>query len=147
MQRLMIIAGFHEKALAGGLPIVDATDAYELALEISSAADLNGQKFFTDPTTIPPKEPPPDHTMIALEIENKKADNEAADEERKSALEELRLSTQSELDRYKADLDAELDKYRADLQSQTQLIIAQAKGEQTAEIERLRASLRKSDGG
>jgi len=131
MQRLMIIAGFHEKALAGGLPIVDATDAYELALEISSAADLNGQKFFTDPTTIPPKEPPPDHTMIALEIENKKADNEAADEAREAELEQLKISTQAELDKYKADLNAEL-----------QIALAQLKAGQQVDVERVKATLR-----
>ena len=35
LQRLQFIAQIHEKALAGGLPIVDVEDSYNLALEIA----------------------------------------------------------------------------------------------------------------
>jgi hypothetical protein len=126
LRRLMIIAGFHEKALAGGLPIVDPSDAYELALELSAAADLPGHKFFTDPATIPPPEPQPDPTMIALEIENKKADNEATDEQRKDETERLKVAA-----------DIELKERLARLQSATQIVLAQIQDDPSADLQQV----------
>jgi hypothetical protein len=108
----MILKGIHAEALAAGVSIVDEGNAYNLALEISKAMDVNGAKFFTDPETVEPAPPPPDYTAIALQIEDKKADNEAADESR-----------QAELDKYKADLGAEMDKYMADLNAELQVEI------------------------
>lgn len=131
LQRLMIVAGFHEKALAGGLPIVDAQDSYALALEMSKAADLNGEKFFTDPSTVPPKEPPPDYTMLALETENRKVEQ--------SANESMQ---DNETKRQLAKLDAELDKYKVDMNAELQLALAQIKAGESANLETLRANLR-----
>jgi hypothetical protein len=131
IQRLMIIASIHEKALAGGLPIVDPQNAYNLAIELAKAADLSGTKFFTDPSTVPPPPPPPDHTMIALQIESEKVKNEAADEERQAQIEVKTLEIQSEL-----------DKYKADLQSQTQVWLAQIKAGQSVDLEHTKAKLR-----
>ena len=108
LNRLMIVASIHEKALAAGLPIVDTEDAYNLALEIGKAADLPATKFFTDPSTIPPPEPAPDYTADALMIENKKADNEAIDEERKAEIEVGKIKSNEDVEKYKADLNAEL---------------------------------------
>jgi len=130
LNRMMMIAGLQEKALAGGLPITDADDAYRLALDIAKAADLNGERYWTDPATIPPQEPAPDHTMIALEIENKKAENQAAD-----------TQIDAEVDKYKTDVAAEIDKYRADLQAQTQLALAQIKAGQQIDLERFKNNL------
>ncbi len=126
LQRLMLIVGLQEKALAAGLPIADADDAYRLALEIASAADVPGDRFFTDPATIPPQEPPPDYTMLALEVENKKVDAGIQEDQVKAELEEQKL----ELEKYKADLQAQIDvltnsdehrididKYKADLEA------------------------------
>jgi hypothetical protein len=125
LQRLMAIVSLQEKAFAAGLPIVDADDAYNLALEISKAADLPGTKFFTDPATIPPQEPEPDYTGIALEIENKKADTA-----------QYKAQADTEIDKYEADLDAEvkrwttevqteMERYKTDLQAQLQLLFKQ----------------------
>ena len=97
LQRLMMISTIHEKALAGGLPIVDQKNAYNLAVEIANAADVPGYKFFTDPATVEPPPPGPDYTLEALKIEDKKADDEAADEARKA-----------ELEKYKTDKDVEV---------------------------------------
>ena len=107
------------------MPIVDADDAYNLALEISKAADVPGTKFFTDPATIPQEEPGPDPTMIALEIENKKADNAAE-----------KAQIDAEVDKYQADLSAEVDRYRADLNAELQVLLARIKaGEQVSAAE------------
>ena len=131
LQRLMIIKQIHAEALAGGLPIVTPDDSYELGLEIAKAADLSGTKFFTDPKMIPPKQPPPDYTMMALEVENKKADNQAQGDQ-----------LDAEMDRYKADLAAELDKYRADLNAELQLALANIKAGNSVDLESVKARLR-----
>jgi len=131
LQRLMMISQIHEKALMGGLPIVDAVDAYELALEIAEAADVPGERFFTDPRTVPPKEPPPDHTMIALEIENKKADNQAADSELDAQVKAAQVQS-----------DADVKRYTAELQSQTQLALAQINNGVKVDLEKFKADVK-----
>jgi len=133
--RLMTIAALQEKALAGGLPIVNAEDAYNTVIELTKASDFPApEKFWTDPKMIPPPPPPPDYTMMAIEVENKKADNQAADSQ-----------ADSETAKYKADLDAAMEKYRADLTAETQIALAQIKEGQQANLERLKAGLKVSD--
>ena len=131
LQRLMMVAGIQEKALAGGLPIVDADDAYNLALEIASAADVSGTKFFTDPATFPPPEPQPDYTGIALEIENKKADNQAADSQ-----------LDAEIKNKEIDTDAALKQYQIDKNAEVQIALKQMDLGGKAEIEVVKADLR-----
>ena len=135
VQRIMLHMQVHEKALAGGLPIVDAQDSYNLAMELAKATDLVGTQIYTDPSTVQPKEPPPDHTMIALEIENKKADDEAADEQRKA-----------ELDKYKADLDAQAKEQVARIQAETQIYLAQIKAGESVDVGEARQTLTKAAG-
>lgn len=131
LQRLMLIKDIHIQALQGGLPIVDAGNAYNLALEISAAADLAGYKFFTNPDSIPPAPPPRDYTGEAVDIEARKVQAEEVDEKRKS-----------EIEKYKTDRQIEIDKYRADLQAQTQVTLARIKAGQSVDLENLKAGLR-----
>ena len=131
LQRLFMIADIHEKSLASGLPIVQQDDAYQLALEIAKASDVSGDKFFTDPATLPPPEPEPDYTAAALEVEAQKAQTQELDSQR-----------DAEIDKYKADLQAEVDKYKADLQAQVQIAIAASKNEGAIDLERARANLK-----
>lgn len=131
LQRLLIVANIHEKALAAGLPIVDVQDSYNLALEIGKAADLPATKFFTDPATIPPKEPEPNPTMIALEIENKKVEQQAEDSQ-----------TDAGVDKYKADLDAEVKRFQTEANATLQITLAQIKAGQQVDLERVRAKLK-----
>jgi hypothetical protein len=69
VSRLMMIAQLQEKAMAGGLPIVNAQNLYQTALEITKAADFSApQRFWTDPSQMPPRQPPqPDVTVTAAE--------------------------------------------------------------------------------
>jgi hypothetical protein len=143
LQRLMIIAQIHEKALQGGLPIVDAQDSYNLALEIAAAADVPGDRFFTDPTTVPPQPPPPDYTSIALSIEHEKVQNEAIDEERQAQIDAAKLASDGELEAAKLEYEREIRKYQADLNSATQIAIAQLKAGQSVDLERVRADLKR----
>lgn len=132
VNRLLTISQLQEKALTAGLPIVDANDAYNTAIELTKASDFPApEKFWTDPATIPPKEPEPDYTMIALEVEKQKADNQASD-----------TQVDAEIDKYKADLDAELDKYRADLQAETNLLIAQINNGAKVDLEKTKADFK-----
>lgn len=130
-QRLMMHLQIHEKALASGAPFVQIDDSYALLKMLADATDVPADRIYTDPTTIPPREPGPDHAMIALEIENKKAENEAADEARKA-----------ELDKYRADLDAQVKQYQTDVNANVTL--AMKKYEQTGrmDVERLKAGLK-----
>jgi hypothetical protein len=132
VQRLMMIMQVQEKALMGGLPIVTPDDAYATAIEMVKASDFNApEKFFTDPQMIPPKEPPPDYTMMALEVERQKADNQAND-----------TQVDAEVDKYKTDVAAQVDKYKADLNAELQVLLAQLKTGGTVDTERVKAALR-----
>ena len=108
--RLLTIAQLQEKALAGGLPIVDAKDAYNTAIELTKASDFPApEKFWTDPATVPPPEPQPDYTLMALEIENKKADNAAQDSTLDAEVKSTEIATRAEVEKYVADLRAQVD--------------------------------------
>lgn len=131
LQRLMVVAGIQERAFAAGLPIVDADDAYNLASEIAKAADLQSSKFFTDPATVEPEPEPPDYTMIALEVEDKKANNQAADSQ-----------LDAEVKKYEIDTEATLKQQIAQLNSETQIALAQLKEGQAINVETVRARLK-----
>jgi hypothetical protein len=131
LQRLMMISTIHEKALAGGLPIVDPKNAYNLALEIAAAADVAGNKFFTDPDTVQPPPPAPDYTAEALRIEDEKVQVQAAN-----------VQTDAEVDKYKADLDAQVKQYQVEANSQLQLALAQIKAGSSVDLEKVRANLK-----
>jgi hypothetical protein len=141
LQRLLLIANIHEKALAGGLPIVDVKDTYELSLAIADAADVNGVKFFTDPATVQPKPPPPDYTAMAIEVENKKVDAEMLDEERKTAIEQEKIA----LDRYRAELDARVKEYQVQANAELQLALKQLEQSGKIDLEAVRAELKSKE--
>jgi hypothetical protein len=130
--RLLTLAQLQEKALTAQLPIVTPQDAYNTMIELTKASDITApDKFWTDPSTIPPPEPEPDYTMMALEIENKKADNQASDSQ-----------IDAEVKLREVELDAEIDKYRADLQAEVQLIVAQLNAGAKIDLESAKARLR-----
>lgn len=112
VNRLMLIAQMQEKALAGGLPIANAQNAYETAIELTKASDFaTPERFWTDPATAPPPGPPqPDVTIMAAE--QLKADTSL--KTKGAELETEKATTSAKLD---------LEKYKADLASQTQLQI------------------------
>jgi hypothetical protein len=131
LQRLMIHMQIHEKALAGGLPIVQQDDTYELAKMVAFFNDTATTEIYTDPRTIDPPPPQPDYTAMALEIENKKADNQATD-----------TQVDAEIDKYKADLDAQVKQYQVDANAQLQLALANLKAGNSVDLEKVRANLK-----
>ncbi len=131
VQRIMIHMQVHREALSAGLPIVDAENTYNLALELSRATDLAGNKLYTDPNTVEPPPPQPDPLMLTVENETQKTQNEAMDEARKSETDRLRIETDS------AD-----KRYQIDVQARTQLLLAGSKEGAAENIEQLRAALK-----
>jgi hypothetical protein len=133
LQRLMIIKQVHSEAAQMGAPYVDADDMYHLAMEMASAADLPGDRFFTDPATVQPPPPPPDYTAIALEIEQSKVQQQTEE----AQLEAAQKSQDSQL-------DAEIKRYQIDTNAQLQLALAQIKQEGAVDLEKVRAFLKEA---
>ncbi len=131
LDRLLIHKQIHAEALQAGLPIVTPDDSYKLALMIAEASDVTGTNIYTDPQDIPPPPEEPDPTMIALEVENKKVDNQAIDSERDATL-----------DKYKADLEAQTRKELANLNAEVQVALAQLKEGQQINVEKVKANLK-----
>ncbi len=130
IQRLMIHMQVHREALAAGAPFVQMDDTYELASELAKATDLPPEKFYTDPELIPPPEPAPDYTMIALETENRKIDQQAVEAEQKV-----------ESDQFKSVLNAEMDKYKVDKDAEVKIALAQLEAGLNAELEAVKSQL------
>lgn len=122
-QKLMIMAQKQAEALAGGLPIVTPENLYNTGMELAKAMDFpNGDKFFTDPKKIPPKEPQPDVTVMAMETL------------KAQSAERIKGAELAQKDRETAE-DNALQKYIADQNNQVKLIIAQAQAENAKEME------------
>jgi hypothetical protein len=114
LERLMVVKGAMSEiiqAQANGVmqPMVMADNVYNMMLDMAAAADLTGNKYVTDPATIPPPEPQPDPTLIALDIEKQKADNQSED---------------NEIDRVKIETDAMTDLKKAEIASHTAIAVA-----------------------
>ena len=132
VQRLMVHMQVHREALASGAPFVQMDDAYELAKMLAEATDVPATKIYSDPATIPPPPPPPpDPVMLALDVENKKVENEAIDEERSAKIEVAKIQS-----------DAEIKELTARIQSETQIALAQIKAGQSVDLEQVKAQLR-----
>jgi hypothetical protein len=128
VSRLMLIAQMQEKALAGGLPIANARNAYETAIELTKASDFaTPERFWQDPAQAPPPQPPqPDPTIVAAEnIKTQSAERiKAAD----IAQQERESQRQAQIDKYKTDTDAS-----------TKLAVAQHQTAHNAQMEQFRA--------
>lgn len=128
VSRLMLIAQMQEKAMLGGLPIVQPRNIYETAIEITKSSDFAApERFWTDPSTVPPPGPPqPDPTVMAAE--QLKAQTQI--QTKGAELETEKVTTAAKID---------LEKYKADLDAQTKLTIEQMKAQQQAEMEQFKA--------
>lgn len=131
VQRLMVHMQVHREALAAGAPFVQVDDTYELARLLAEATDVPGDKIYTDPASVPPKEPGPDYTLEALKIEKQKADNSAMDSQIDAQVKTKEIET-----------DAALKQYQIDKNSELQIALAQLKEGQQINLETVRASLK-----
>jgi hypothetical protein len=157
VSKLMMIATMQEKALAGGLPIVTAQNAYETAVELTKASDFSApQRFWTNPKEIPPPEPPkPDPTVMAAEqikaqttlqktqeeikFEQVKTDKELMLESRKLELEKYKIDTDAQVKLTLADAQMEHDGSMEDRKTRNQAGLKQMEGDQSAFLEEHKA--------
>lgn len=132
MQRLLLLASKQGEAMAGGVPIVNPRNLYETAIELTKAADFaTPERFWTDPSTVPPPPPPqPDPTVMAAEQLKSQTTLQVKDAE-------LRTERETTV------ADLQTKKEIAELQAQTQLTIEQMQREHEAalEVHRTRAQV------
>jgi hypothetical protein len=139
--RLMNLAMLQEKAMAGGLPIVNPRNVYETAIEITKASDFsNPERFWQDPSQAPPKAPPqPDVTVVTME----QIKAQSAREVKLLDVQQKERDSQRdyELKRLEIEVDASLQTHTLDKSHQQQKELKLLEGEQTAGIEHVKAQL------
>jgi hypothetical protein len=143
--RLMMIAAMQEKALAGGLPIVNARNAYETAIELTKASDFAApERFWQDPEQAPPQPPPqPDITVMAAEQENTKrtiaakqldVEQKERDSQRDFEIQQLKIRTDAQMaldtERMRMDSAFSLE----DRKASNQAGLKQIEGQQTERL-------------
>lgn len=133
--RLMMISQNQLQALQLGLPIVQPQNMYETMLELTKASDFSSpERFWTDPSSIPPQPPQPNPEMMKLEAETvgKQAELELEQQSKQAelALREKELATKAQLEQYRIEKDAE-----------TKIVLAQMQGENSLGLESHRAAL------
>jgi hypothetical protein len=122
--RLMGLANMQKEAMAGGLPIVNAQNVYETAIELTKASDFaTPERFWQDPQDAPPPQPPqPDVTVMAME----QIKAQSADNVKRMDVEQKERDSQR---------DAEIEKYRTDVDAQVKLTLANQQAQQARELE------------
>ena len=130
VSRLSLIANVQKEMLMGGLPTVTPQNIYETAIEITKASDFSApQRFFTDPSTVPPPGPPqPSPDVVAAgQIEMEKS----------KSTERIKLAEIQSQERLKG---AELvqEEQLARLEAEVKILIEQMKGGQSADIEQMK---------
>lgn len=126
--RLMGLANMQKEALIGGLPIVNARNVYETAIELTKASDFaTPERFWQDPANAPPPQPPqPDPTVMAMEqLKAQSADNVKRMDVEQKERDSMR--------------DTEIKKYQIDMDASVKLAIANAQAQASQESERMRA--------
>ena len=141
VSRLMMIAQMQEKAMMGGLPIVNPRNAYETAIELTKASDLQApERFWQDPANAPPPSPPqPDVTVVAAEQIKSQTTLQVKDAELRTEKETTAAELQAE--REKAELEAQTKLAIAQMQAQHAHELERVRGEQSAQLEGVRAHL------
>jgi hypothetical protein len=136
--RLMMLAAMQEKAMAGGLPIVNPKNVYETAIELTKASDFSApERFWTDPSTVPPPPPPqPDVTVMAMETLKAQTTEKVKAAEIQS--EEKVKTADLTFEKYKADLEARVKLEIAQMQQRHAVELENAKAQNTAGIEHMK---------
>jgi hypothetical protein len=106
VQRLMLILQTQEKAMSGGLSIVNEQNIYETVLELTKAADFSSpDRFWTNPQGVQKPPPPPNPIIEAEKIKSETTvvtTKAEIDKDLRTNAEKLML------EKYKVDTDAEV---------------------------------------
>jgi len=141
VSRLMNLAAFQEKAMAGGLSIVTERNVYETALELTKASDFsNPERFWQDPSLAQPKGPPqPDPTVIAAEQIKSQTTLKVKAAELQADKETTAATIMGERER--SELEAQTKLTIANMQAAHAHDIERVRGEQAGQIEHVKAHL------
>lgn len=133
--RIVTILQAQKEAMAGGLRVASEQNVYEALIELTKASDFSApDRFWTDPSTLPPPQPQPDPLLETQKlIEGERfASNERI---KQAELQQREMESQRE---------TELKKYVADLEAEIDVTLEQMKQGTAIDIEHLRA--RRQDG-
>jgi hypothetical protein len=139
LQHLMTMLQVQEKALMIG--VATPKNIYHSCIKLSQNAGFkDAEEYFTDPTTQPPKEPPPDPKVelekAKLQMDGQKFQAEQAWKERELQLktegENLRLQLEAEKERNKSMMDMQERQHEAELKAQLELNKTQLERERLA---------------
>lgn len=137
--RLMNMLQVMNGAKQAGSRTVTDQNLYEVELELTKSYDFTApERFWTDPSQLPPPEPVPDPQLELVKIEGQKAQTAAQKVENDASEVEI----DADLKKYEIDQKNELDKYKADLQAETQIILAKLNADKTVNVEQLKGELR-----
>jgi hypothetical protein len=168
VSRLTMIAQHQYQAIQLGLPIAQPQNLYETMLELTKASDFaTPERFWTDPSTVEPQQPPPDPQMLKIQADSaaKEAELEQTGGLKQSelelkqtelALKDKEITVKAELEKYRIDTDASVKLRLAEQQAETQrqlaehdanvkVHIAERQGETAKELEDKRARSKSKD--
>jgi hypothetical protein len=143
--RLMMLANLQKEALMGGLPIVNARNVYETAIELTKASDFAApERFWQDPTNAPPPAPPkPDVTVMAAEAENTKrtiaakqldVEQKERDSQRDFELGKLKIVADAQTALQSEQMRVQSAESLEDRRAANQAGLKQIEGQQTAQL-------------
>jgi hypothetical protein len=151
--RLMGLANMQKEALVGGLPIVNARNVYETAIELTKASDFaTPERFWQDPQNAPPPPPPqPDPTLLAIEqLKAQSADNvkrmdveqKERDSQRDFAIKKYEIDTDAQTQREAEQLRINSAHTLEDRKAVNQAGIKQIEGQQAAQLKEREVQLK-----
>lgn len=128
--RLQMISMQQFQALQLGLPIVQPQNLYETMLELTKSSDFSSpERFWTDPSTQEPQQPPPDPEAQKLQAEMVSKEAELSLEQEKAQAEfahrDKELQQKAQLELYKIDKDAETKIALANMQGSNAIGVEQ----------------------
>lgn len=144
LQHIMAIMGVQEKAMMIG--ITDAKKIYNAAKRMAENAGFSdGDEFFTDPSTLPPKPQQPPQPDPAVQVEMirqqgkekelaQKAQAEAQQAQFNMQQEIARSTNDIAIEREKINAQMELERYKAQLKAETDLRIAEMQAAMRSQI-------------
>jgi hypothetical protein len=127
VNRLMMLAAQQLQAMQMGIPVVQPRNYYETMIELTKATDMAApERMWTDPSTVPPPQPPqPDPTIVAVE------------QMKVQSAERLKAAEIQSTEKVKgAELD--MDKYKVDTDATVKLTLAQQQSTHAERLESVR---------
>ena len=145
LQRLMGIAQKQSEALQLGLPVVNPQNYYNTLMEMTKAADFSSpERFWTDPSKVPPKPPPPPPPEIikaAMEIDGRHKEKAAELMQR-----DVENRRNNMIKKYEIDSKAGLAIIGAQQDHENDQVLESLRAHHTAVITALNSTLDNADG-